>query len=78
MAIDDAKEKAESLSKDLGVKLVRIISFYENSNDGGYPYPMYAESKAIGGDMAVTNVAPSLSTGENKIMSNVTITYEIK
>lgn len=77
LAIEEAKEKAEALSKDLGVKLVRIISFYEDSNDGGYPYPMY--ESAMGGDgMSVKNTVPTFSTGENKITSRVTITYEIK
>lgn len=77
LAIEDAKEKAEVLRKDLGVKLVRIISYSE-----GGDYPMYY---AMGGDMAVRNEskadvaqAPSLSTGEQKITSNVTIVYEVK
>jgi len=77
LAIEDAKEKAEALSKDLGIKLVRIISFYEDSNDGGYPYPMY--ESAMGGDsMSVKNAAPTFSVGENKIATRVTITYEIR
>ncbi len=77
LAIEDAKEKAEVLRKDLGVKLVRIISYSEGGN-----YPMYY---AMGGDMAVRNEAkadapqaPSLSTGEQKITSDITIVYEIK
>ena len=77
MAIAEAKAKAEVLAKDLGVKLVRVISFYENS--GGYPQP-YAE-KAMGGamdSMAVSNVAPTLSSGQNKITSQVNVTYEIE
>jgi len=74
-AIAEAKEKAEALSKDLGVKLVRIISFYENSGDVR-PYYAMAEKAGMGGD-AVTS-APSISTGQNKISSQVTITYEIE
>jgi len=79
MAIDEAKEKAKQLAKDLGVKLVRIVNFSEN----GGPYPMFykAELQANGrggADAAVAMPAPSLPTGENKITSNVTITYEIR
>ena len=74
-AIDNAKEKADALAEDLGVRLVRIVSFTE----GGYPYPVYlkagAEGYGMGGD---ASSAPSVPSGENKIVSNVTITYEIK
>lgn len=77
IAIADAKAKAEILAKDLGVKLVRIVSF----NEDGYANPMYSES---GGNMydakAMVAAAPTtnISVGENKITSNVTISYEIR
>lgn len=75
MAIDEAKNKAEALSKDLGVRLVRIVNFSEGGN---YPI-MYGKAMmatdSIGGPVAPT---PALPTGENKITSNVTITYEIR
>jgi uncharacterized protein YggE len=74
MAIEDAKTKAESLAGDLGVRLVRIVNFTE---DGNYP-GVY--NFAVAGKAADSAAAPSpeLPTGENKIMSNVTITYEIR
>jgi len=77
-AIADAKTKAKTLTDSLGVKIVRVVGFYEN--DGGYPQPYYAESFGRGGDMAVTQSAsvPSISTGENKIVSYVNVTYEIR
>ncbi len=75
-AIADAKEKAEALAKDLGVKIVRIVSF--NESNGGYPMPMYAKAEmAMGGADAVSNSA-TVATGQNKISSNVTITYQIR
>lgn len=75
MAIDDAKMQASQLAKDLGVRKLRIVSFNEGGN---YPMPMYA-----GGDMMVRSKAESapstnISTGQNKITSNVTIVYEIR
>jgi uncharacterized protein YggE len=79
IAIKEAKEKAEKLADDLGVRLVRISSFYENS-DPGYPMPFYG----MGGDMAMSARAeavksvPSVPVGENKIVSSVSITYEIR
>jgi len=75
-AVLDAREQAEKVAKSLGVKLGKIVSYYEM---GGEPYPMY---EGMGGDgMVKTAVAPSVSpvlpTGENKITSTVTISYEI-
>lgn len=76
IAIDDAKAKADALSKDLGVQLVRIVNFSENGN---YPVPMYAMGAAKADNVSsVPAPSPTLPTGENKITSNVTITYEIR
>ncbi len=78
MAIDEAKEKAKQLAKDLGVRLVRIVNFSENGN---YPIPMYYArdmANGMGRGLETKAEAPSLPTGENKIISNVTITYEIR
>lgn len=74
IAIDDAKTKAKVLSADLGVRLVRIVNFSENGN-----YPIYyAKSMAMDSAVVAPSPAPELPTGENKITSNVTITYEIR
>jgi len=73
MAIDEAQKKAKALAKDLDIKLVRIISFSEG---GSYPSRFFAlESAAIDG---IGGEAPNIPVGENKISSNVTITYEIR
>jgi len=72
-AIGKAKAKAEELAKQLGVKLVRITNFSESSY---LPYYYMAEKSAapmgIGG-----GGEPQIETGENKITSIVSITYEI-
>jgi uncharacterized protein len=74
-AIIDAKAKAEVLAKELGVRLGKVVSFSENN--GGY-YSMY-EAKAMMSDSVAGAVpAPTLPKGENKITSNVSITYEIR
>ncbi|MEK7614099.1 MAG: SIMPL domain-containing protein [Patescibacteria group bacterium] len=74
-AIDDAKEKAKVLAKDLRVKLVRIVGFSESGN-----YPIYyAKGMALGMGGGPESVpAPDLPKGENKVTSTVTITYEIR
>ncbi len=78
-AIEDAEEKAKRLAKDLGVRIVRVASFYE---DRGYPGVMYAESRAYGGDAmmdgAVSYPTANIPVGENTIRSTVTITYQIR
>lgn len=76
MAIEEAKKKAESLSRDLGVHLVRIVNFSENGNyPTYYGKEMMATADGMGG---APSPSPELPTGENKITSNVTITYEIR
>ena len=73
-AISDAKTKADQLAKQLGVSLVRVVSFNENS--GGYPGPMYTKAVGMGGDAVQS--APEISVGQNKVSSSVSITYEIR
>jgi hypothetical protein len=74
-AIADAKSKAEELAKELGVRLVRIVSFSENG--GGYPQPMFLKADMATG-MGGASSAPSIPVGQNKVTSNVSITYEIR
>ena len=76
-AIDNAKAKADVLARELGVSLVRVVSFTEDN--GSYPRPiMYAmDSKAVGAGVTAA-AAPEVSPGEQKVTSNVSITYEIK
>ncbi|MEK7089131.1 MAG: SIMPL domain-containing protein [Patescibacteria group bacterium] len=73
-AIDDAKEKAKVLAKDLGIRLGKITSFNESGN---YPVPIYTKTmmmnSATGG-----STSAQVPKGENTITSDVTITYEIK
>lgn len=77
-AISEAKEKADALAKQLGVSVVRVVGFYEDA--GGYPPMPYAYGKGgVAMDAALeSRVAPTLPTGENKIVSNVNVTYEIR
>jgi uncharacterized protein YggE len=75
-AIDDAKNQARRLARDLGVKLGDIVSFNEHSG-GYYPQPYFARSLSM--DFAEeVSVEPLLPAGENEISSQVTIVYEIR
>jgi uncharacterized protein YggE len=77
-AIADARAKADVIAKQLGVRLVRVVAFNESSE---MPY-YYARGA---GDMAATAQsapgkapAPEIPGGEQEIVANVTVTYEIK
>ena len=79
-AIKNAKEDAKKLARSLGVSLDQLSSF----SDNGQPaYPMYAGAaydsmsvKSARPEMAP--VAPELTPGQQKITSNVTLTYSIR
>lgn len=73
-AIDKARAKAEVLARDLGVTLVRVVSFSEGQN---YPV-MYAMKSTAMVESVSTAPAPELPQGEQKITSSVTVTYEIR
>ena len=74
-AINKAKGQADLLSKQLGVRLGKIVNFSESS--GGYPYPIYGFG--MGGDAAVSKAeTPDVPVGENTYSSSVSITYEIR
>jgi len=75
-AINNAKEQAKILAKQLGVRLGKLISF---SDAGNYTFNRYDSMKSYAPAMASgSGVAPEISAGENKITSNVTLVYEIK
>lgn len=74
-AIADAKQKADDLRKQIGIRLGKIINYSDNSM--GYPYPyekMYATGMGGGGEPS----GPILPPGQNEITVSVTITYQIK
>ena len=75
-AIEDARGKAEELSKQLRVKMVHVVNFSESGN---YPVPIYGYGR--GGAVEVQDAKstpPAIPTGENQIVSNVSVTYEIR
>lgn len=75
MAIKNAKEKAETLKKQIGIRLGKIINYYE----GGY-YPRAYDVKVMeyAGGVGGGGSAPAIPAGENEIVMNITLTYQIK
>ncbi|MBI2057826.1 MAG: SIMPL domain-containing protein [Candidatus Yanofskybacteria bacterium] len=72
-AIAKAKKKANELESQLGIKLGKIVNFYENA--GGFS-PVFYE-KALSAP-SQGGAGPTLPAGENEITLNVTLTYQIK
>lgn len=73
-AIKDAKEKADKLEDQLGIRLGRIVNFSE----GGSGSPPIIYAKEFDGRGGVGGGGPSVPTGESEIIITVTITYQIK
>ncbi len=72
-AISDAKEKAEILSKQLGVRIVGIVDFREDA--GHLPVEKF---EMMDTRMVVQSSIPEIPAGENLISSSVQITFEIR
>ncbi len=71
-AIADAKAKAATLAKSLGVMLSKIVNFQESGNQPIY----YAMDKTMSAPAGAPT--PEIPVGQNTITSNVTISYEIQ
>ncbi|WKZ29046.1 MAG: SIMPL domain-containing protein [Patescibacteria group bacterium] len=72
-ALEAAKKKAQALADASGVKLGKVVGFSEN--EGYVPSPMYyAKDAAMG---MGGGAAPSISSGSQDVIVNVTVLYEI-
>ena len=74
-AIADAKQKANALARSLGVSLVRVVNFSESQS--GQPLPV-VYGMGAGAPTESKAIAPEISTGQNKVTDDVSITYEIR
>ena len=75
-AIADAMSKATVLEKQLGITLTRVVNFSEN---GEVPTPiMYNSMEKMGAGVSAPAVAPTIETGSQDIISNITLTFEIQ
>ncbi len=74
-AIDDAQDKAQELADELGLDLVRVVSFSEAG--GGSPTPMYGMmERSVSSDAAIPE--PTIETGTQKVTSYVSVTFEVR
>lgn len=71
-AVANAREKAKALASGLNVKLGKLINYSESGATPIY----YGRALGMGG--AVESAAPAIPAGENEIIIDVSLTYEIK
>lgn len=76
-AVAEAKAKAEKLAAQLGVRIVRMSSFWEDESMPFYGYGMGSGAEMMKASADVAAV-PEIPTGENTITSRVNISYEVK
>lgn len=78
LAIAKAKDKAQELAREAGIKLGKVISVSE-SGTPNYPLPMYSEMSYGGArDQAAKSVAPSIEAGSQDVTATITVIFEVK
>lgn len=70
-AIQNAKEQAHKLSKDLGIKLGRIVNIVESTSQPPEIYPVMRSEPALDG-----SIAPDIEPGTQTVTSTVTLYFE--
>jgi len=76
-AIEAAKAKAQELSKQAGLNLGKVINVFESQTS--YPQPMFARAESLDAGLGGGGVpAPDIQAGENEVVVNVTLVYEVK
>ena len=78
-AISQAKEKAKAIASQTGIKLKKITSVYEDTGScGTYGCP-YAEGMGAGMTAkAVSDIAPTIQSGEQEVTIRITLNYRTK
>jgi uncharacterized protein YggE len=75
-AIDKAKQKAQELADETGLKLGRVVSVADNDNS--YPVPLPFALNSGSGVSAPASVAPNVEPGSQDVTASVTVVFEVK
>jgi hypothetical protein len=73
-AIEDAQAQAQAIADAVGLDLGKVVSFSEGSSGGFVPSMMESKAMGMGGDEA----APVIEPGQNEVVINAYLTYELK
>jgi uncharacterized protein YggE len=77
-ALADARTKAEEVANQLGLTIVKVVTFTESSGTPPRPIPYIMNAMASGADSADKSMAPSVQSGSLDVSSNVSVTYEVR
>lgn len=78
-AVADAREKADVLADSLGMRVSRIVGYWEeNHNYYGMENRAATMEMSMDGMGGSAPTAPSLPTGENTVTAQVNISFELK
>lgn len=76
-AIANAKEQANKLANQLGIRLGKVSNIVESGSNVNYPPVAYEKSAALYRDAAGTNMpSPDLQPGSQTVTSTVTLFFE--
>ena len=75
-AVASAKEKAEALAKELGLKIIKAYSVVEEGY--GRPIPVYRDAAMGGGLSSRPTAEGTFALGEITISSNVRVIFEVQ
>ena len=76
-AIEDARKKADALARQLGLTIVKVVTFSESFE--GYPQPMPMFARSMSAPMAMDAApAPIIETGSLDVTANVSVTFDVR
>lgn len=79
-AIAQAKQKAQEIAQETGIKLGKIINFYESSSSSDNPiyYSVKSMSSAVALEDSAMGVSSNIESGEQEVTVTVNLVYKVK
>ncbi len=77
-AINDAKQKARDLAGTLGIHLFKVVSFSETPQNIRPPIVPFVHTMNLAAENVRSLPSPQIEAGSRDVVSNVTITYEVR
>lgn len=78
LAIAEAKQKAQVLAAEAGIKLGKVVNMSESGQGPVPPVPYYGEGRGGAAALDAKAVSPSVEPGQQEIVQSITLYFEIK
>lgn len=78
LAIEDARKKADQLAKELGLKIVKVVTFSEGGYGAMPPMPMYEAKAQMNASIDQALPSPDIQSGSLDVVTNVNVTFEVR